>query len=64
MNVLQLLPMLNDNELRKFQCDNCLKSKLVLKKVADQQHRGFACDECWTAINKRTRYGYSKCSMQ
>jgi hypothetical protein len=56
--------MLNDNELRKFQCDNCLKSKLVLKKVADQQHRGFACDECWTAINKRTRYGYSKCSMQ
>jgi hypothetical protein len=54
--------MINDNEIRKFQCANCSKSKLALKKLANQQHHGFACDECWTTIEKRPRY--SKCSVQ
>ena len=63
MNVLQP-PMLNENEIRKFQCSQCLKSKHMLKKLSDQQHRGFACDECWTTNDKRTRYGYGKCSIQ
>ena len=44
------------NELRKFQCNRCNKSKLLLKKVADQQQHGFACEECWTAIERRSRY--------
>ena len=59
-------PMPNENELRKFQCANCRKSKLVLKKVANQQHHGFACEECWAAIETRPRYGLGmgKCSMQ
>lgn len=66
MNVLQPTHprMLNENEIRKFQCSQCLKSKHVLKKLSDQQHRGFACDECWITNDKRTRYGYSKCSIQ
>jgi hypothetical protein len=34
----------------------------VLKKVWNQQQHGFACDECWATINKRSRY--SKCLMQ
>jgi len=55
--------MLNENELRKFQCGNCRKFKLVLKKVANQQQHGFACDECWDTIDKRSRYN-SKCLMQ
>jgi hypothetical protein len=45
-----------NNEIRKFKCDKCNKSKYVVKKVADQQHHGFACEECWTAIEKRSRY--------
>ncbi len=57
MNALQP-PMLNENELHKFQCGNCRKSKLVLKKLADQQQHGFACDECWATIDKRSRYGW------
>ena len=57
-----MLSMLNENELRSFPCSQCRKSKLVLKKVADQQHHGFACDECWTAISKRARY--NQCSIQ
>jgi transcription elongation factor Elf1 len=56
---------MNNNELRKFQCANCRKSKLVLKKVANQQHHGFACEVCWAAIETRPRYGLGgKCSMQ
>ena len=54
--------MINDNEIRKFQCANCSKSRLVLKKLANQQHHGFACDECWATIEKLPRY--SKCSVQ
>jgi len=46
----------NTNQIRKFQCSRCDKFKLVLKKVADQQQHGFACEECWTAIEKRSRY--------
>ena len=49
---------MDNNELRKFQCSKCQKSKLVLKKVADQQHHGFACEECWITIEKRSRYGW------
>ena len=48
---------IEDNQIRKFQCSKCRKPKHVLKKVADQQHHGFACEECWTAIEKRSRYG-------
>ena len=52
------MPMLEqeNNQIRRFQCNKCQKSKLVLKKVADQQQHGFACEECWTAIEKRSRY--------
>ena len=48
--------MPNDNEFRCFPCSQCRKSKLVLKKVWNQQQHGFACDECWATINKRSRY--------
>ena len=48
---------IEDNQIRKFQCSKCRKPKHVLKKVADQQHHGFACEECWTAIEKRSRPG-------
>ena len=54
--------MLNENELCRFPCSQCRKSKLVLKKVAAQQHHGFACDECWTTIENRSRC--NKCLMQ
>ena len=57
-----MLSMLNDNELRSFPCSQCRKSKLVLKKVADQQQYGFACDRCWTTIEKRSRH--NRCSIQ
>jgi transcription elongation factor Elf1 len=46
----------NNNQIHKFHCSRCDKFKLVLKKVADQQQHGFACEECWTAIEKRSRY--------
>ena len=46
----------NDNQLRTFKCSKCQKPKHVLKKVTDQQHHGFACEECWTSIEKRSRY--------
>ena len=46
----------NNNKIRRFQCNKCQKSKLVLKKLVDQQHHGFACEECWTSIDKRSRY--------
>jgi hypothetical protein len=45
-----------DNQIRIFRCNKCQKSKPVLKKVADQQQHGFACEECWTSIDKRSRY--------
>ena len=47
---------IEDNQIRKFQCNKCQKIKPVLKKVEDQQHHGFACEECWTAIEKRSRH--------
>ena len=53
--------MESDNQIRKFQCSNCQKSKFVIKKVADKQHHGFACEECWTTINKQSRY--SRCQI-
>lgn len=37
---------MDNNEIRKFQCSQCHKFKLVLKKLADQQQHGFACEEC------------------
>ena len=40
----------------KFQCNRCQKFKFVLKKVADKQQHGFACEECWSAIERRSRY--------
>ena len=46
----------DDNQIRKFKCNRCRQVKHALKKVADQQHHGFACEECWTAIEKRSRY--------
>ena len=45
-----------NNQIRKFQCNHCQKSKFMLKKMADQQQHGFACEECWTTINKQSRY--------
>jgi hypothetical protein len=51
----------SNNEIRKFQCSKCAKSSLVLKKVWDQQHHGFACDKCWTDIEGQRRY---KCIVQ
>jgi transcription elongation factor Elf1 len=50
------ISMDDNNQIRKFQCNKCNKSKLVLKKVADKQHHGFACDECWATIDKKSRY--------
>ena len=47
---------LDNNHIRRFQCNKCNKSKLVLKKVADKQQHGFACDECWTTIDNKKRY--------
>lgn len=44
----------NDNQIRRFPCSHCNKLKLVLKKVADQQKHGFACEECWTTIQTPT----------
>lgn len=46
----------DNNQIRKFKCNKCNKSKLVLKKVADKQQHGFACDDCWTTIDKKSRY--------
>ena len=46
----------NINQIRKFQCNQCNQSKFVLKKVADKQHHGFACEDCWTRIDKKKRY--------
>ena len=60
--LIQTYSMLNENELCRFPCSQCRKSKLVLKKVADQQQHGFACDECWTTIETRSRC--NKCLMQ
>ena len=52
------MPMLEqeNNQIRRFQCNKCQKSKLILKKMVDQQHHGFACEECWTSVNKYNRY--------
>ncbi len=50
------MSMDDDNQVRKFQCNKCNKSKFVLKKVADRQQHGFACDECWASIDKKRRY--------
>jgi len=46
----------DNNRIRKFNCTKCQKSKPMLKKVADQQQHGFACEECWTAIEKRSMF--------
>ena len=46
----------DNNQIRKFQCNKCNKSKFVLKKVADKQHHGFACEDCWFTIDKKKRY--------
>ena len=46
----------DNNQIRKFQCNKCNKSKFVLKKVADKQQHGFACDDCWAAIDKKKRH--------
>ena len=54
--------MEQNNQIRSFPCSQCRKSKLVLKKVSDKQQHGFACEECWTAIDKRSRC--NKCLMQ
>ena len=56
------IQMEKNNQIHTFPCSQCRKSKLVLKKVADQQQHGFACDECWTTIEKRSRC--NKCLMQ
>jgi hypothetical protein len=62
VNTIRINPQINnnsmsdENQIRKFKCNRCQKSKEVLKKVADQQQHGFACEECWTAIDKRSRY--------
>jgi len=45
-----------NNQIRKFDCNRCKKSKFVLKKVADKQQHGFACDECWSTIDSKNRY--------
>ena len=50
------MPEEDNNHIRKFKCSRCQKFKHVLKKVADQQQHGFACEECWTTIEKRSRY--------
>jgi transcription elongation factor Elf1 len=47
---------LDDNQIRKFQCNHCNKSKLVLKKMAYKQQHGFACEECWITIDKKKRH--------
>ena len=47
--------METDNQIRKFQCSKCNKPKFILKKVADKQHHGFSCDECWTTIEKKNQ---------
>ena len=46
----------NDNQVRTFRCSKCQKFKPVLKKAADRQQHGFACEECWTSIENRSRY--------
>ena len=46
----------NDNQIRKFKCNKCTQTKFVLKKVANKQHHGFACEECWTTIENKQRY--------
>ena len=47
-----------NNQICKFKCGQCHKSKFVLKKVSDQQHHGFACEECWINIEKRSRHSW------
>lgn len=46
----------DDNQLRTFKCSRCQYSKTVLKKVADKQQHGFACEGCWTTIENKKRY--------
>ncbi len=59
---IRQLTMNDVNEIRKFQCSKCSNFNLVLKKVWDKQHHGFACDKCWTAIEGQRRY--MGCSVQ
>lgn len=47
---------MENNQICTFQCNRCNKFKHVLKKVSDQQQHGFACEECWTTIEKRSRF--------
>ncbi len=54
--------MNNNNEIRRFQCNRCNTSSLVLKKVWDQQHHGFACDACWATIQTQTQSRYKRTS--
>lgn len=49
-------PHSHDNQICKFKCSRCQKFNHVLKKVADQQQHGFACEECWTAIENRSMF--------
>ena len=46
----------NTNQIRRFNCNKCQHPNYVLKKMADQQHHGFACDKCWATVEKRSRY--------
>jgi len=70
MNINTNTTMNDSNEIRRFQCDKCNKYSLVLKKVWDQQHHGFACDACWTIIQNQTQTQtqtqtrYKRCTVQ
>ena len=49
---------MDNNEIRKFKCSKCQIPKLVLKKMADQPHHGFACEECY-----EKRSGHNVCQI-
>jgi transposase-like protein len=53
---IYIIVMEEDNQIRKYQCSKCSKSNFVLKKVADKQHHGFACEDCWANIDRKNRY--------
>lgn len=53
--------MENENKIRQYNCSKCNKSSLVLKKVWDQQHHGFACDACWATIQNQNK---KRCTVQ
>ena len=50
-----IIRFMEDNSIKKFECENCLELVYITRYYSDKQQCGHMCDNCWQKFHIRMK---------